>query len=116
MDPTDLRAGLAERLAGEEPIDAPAFNAACFMLSRALDGLQLSVPDAAPVVKRLLRVAGRVVIDTGLPESSPETWPNTEEMALLWIDEALRVLGYEARPTKTGGRPELPRPGEGESA
>jgi hypothetical protein len=109
MDPTDLRAGLAERLASAEPIDAQTFNAACFMLSRALDGLELSVPEAAPAVKRLLRVAGRVVIDTGMPGSSPETWPNTEEMALLWIDEALRALGYEARPTKTGGRPELPR-------
>ncbi len=109
MDPTDLRAGLAERLARDEPIDAPTFNAACFMLSRALDDLELSVPDAAPLIKRLLRVTGRVVIDTGTPDASPETWPNTEEMALLWIDEALRALGYEARPAGTGGRPELQR-------
>ncbi len=116
MDPTDLRAGLAERLASDEPIDAQTFNAACFMLSRALDDLQLSVPDAEPVVRRLLRVVGRVVIDTGMPDSRPETWPNTEEMILLWIDEALRALGYEARPTKTGGRPELPRPDDGERA
>jgi glyoxylase-like metal-dependent hydrolase (beta-lactamase superfamily II) len=45
-------------------------------------------------------VAGRVVIDTGLPDSAPEVWPNTREMALEWIDEALRALGYEARPAK----------------
>jgi hypothetical protein len=67
------------------------------------------VPEAAPLAKRLLRVAGRVVIDTGLPDSSPETWPNTEEMSLQWIDEALRVLGYEVRPLPEGGRPELKR-------
>ena len=110
MDPTDLRAGLAERLAGREPIDAQTFNSACFMLSRALEDLALSVPEAAPLARRLLRVAARVVIDTGLPASSPETWPNTEEMALLWIDEALRSLGYEVRPVSESGRPELGRP------
>jgi len=99
MDPSDLRAGLAERLARSEPIDAETFNAACFMLSRALQGMTFSVPEAAPLVRLLLRVAGRVVIDTGLPDSSPETWPNTKEMALQWIDEALRDLGYEAKPS-----------------
>jgi len=88
MDPSDLRADLAEKLAGNDPIDAQTFNAACFMLSRAIDELGLSVPEAAPLVKRMLRVAGRVVIDTGLPDSSPETWPNTKEMALQWIEEA----------------------------
>jgi hypothetical protein len=110
MDPTDLRAGLAERLAGSEAIDAPTFNAACFMLSRALDELALAVPEAALLAKRLLRVAGRVVIDTGLPDSSPDTWPNTEEMSLQWIDEALGVIGYEVRPRPESGRPELIRP------
>jgi hypothetical protein len=110
MDPTDLRAGLAEKLAGAEPIDAATFNAACFMLSRALEGLELSVPEAAPLVRRLLRVAGRIVIDTGLSESSAETWPSTEEMVLLWIDEALRELGYQVRPTPGGGRPDLEKP------
>ena len=100
MDPSDLRAELAEKLAGSEPIDAQTFNAACFMLSRAIDELGLSVPEAAPLVKRMLRVAGRVVIDTGLADSSPDTWPNTREMALEWIDEALRELGYTARRTE----------------
>jgi hypothetical protein len=99
MDPSDLRSGLAERLAQSEPIDAETFNAACFMLSRALQDMTYSVPEAAPLVRRLLRVAGRVVIDTGLPDSSPETWPNTKEMALQWIDEALRELGYEVKPS-----------------
>jgi hypothetical protein len=99
MDPSDLRAGLAERLARSEPIDAETFNAACFVLSRALQDMSFSVPEAAPLVRRLLRVAGRVVIDTGLTDSSPETWPNTKEMALQWIDEALRELGYEVKPS-----------------
>jgi hypothetical protein len=107
MDPTDLRAGLAEKLAANEPIDAQTFNAACFMLSRAIDDLKLTVPVAAPLMRRLLRVAGRVVIDTGLAEASADTWPNTEEMVLIWIDEALRELGYEVRPKPDGGRPEL---------
>ena len=111
MDPTDLRTGLAERLASDEPIDAQTFNAACFMLSRALDGLELSVPEASPLVRRLLRVAGRVVIDTGRPgPSSGDVWPNTEEIALQWLDDALRALGYEVRPTPDGGRAELKRP------
>ena len=110
MDPTDLRAGLAEQLSGTEPIDAQTFNAACFMLSRALEDLALSVPEAAPLARRLLRVAARVVIDTGLAGASPETWTSTEEMALLWIDEALRSLGYQVRPLPDGGRAELARP------
>jgi hypothetical protein len=113
MDPTDLRADLAERMSGAEPIDAQTFNAACFMLSRALEDMNFSVPDAAPLVRRLLRVAGRVVIDTGMPDSPADTWSNTEKMALQWVDEALRVLGYEVRPTPDSGRPELTRPDAG---
>jgi hypothetical protein len=107
MDPTDLRADLADRLAGDDRIDAETFNAACFMLSRALDQLTLVVPEAAPLARRLLRVAGRVVIDTGLPGASADVWPNTEEMALQWIDEALKVLGYQVRPLPDSGRVEL---------
>ena len=75
------------------------------MLSRSLEELKLTVPEAAPLIRRLLRVAGRVVIDTGLGDSSPETWPNTKEMALQWIDEALRPLGYEVHPTTEGAAP-----------
>ena len=68
------------------------------MLSRALEGLEFSTPEAAPLVRRLLRVAGRVVIDTAAADSSSDVWPDTREMALQWIDEALKALGYEARP------------------
>jgi hypothetical protein len=102
VDAADLRAGVAERLAANEPIDAQTFNAACFLLSRSLEELELIVPEAAPLVRRLLRVAGRVVIDTGEPGASPDVWPNTTEMALEWIDEALRALGHRVQPL-TGG-------------
>jgi hypothetical protein len=101
---------MAERLASSEPIDAETFNAACFMLSRALEGIGFTVPEAAPLARRLLRVAGRVVIDMGSAGSAPEIWPNTEAMALQWIDEALRELGYEVTPSARGGRSELQRP------
>lgn len=99
MDPSDLRAELAERLANSTPIDAATFNSACFMLVRALESLEFSTPEAEALVRRLLRVAGRVVIDTAAPDSSADVWPNTKEMAIQWLDEALRALGYEARPT-----------------
>src|SRR5207253_7547216 len=82
MDPSDLRAELAERLANSTAVDADTFNAACFMLSRALEGLEFSTPEAAPLVRRLLRVAGRVVIDTAAADSSSDVWPDTREMAL----------------------------------
>ena len=93
MDPSDLRTGLAERLAKGESLDAETLNAACFMLSRALEELELSVPEASPLVRRLLRVAGRVIIDTGGAGASADNWPTTREMALQWIDEALQGLG-----------------------
>jgi hypothetical protein len=97
VDPTDLRAELAERLANSTPIDAETLNAACFMLTRSLEELEFSVPEAAPLARRLLRVVGRVIIDTAGPDASPEVWPNTMEMAIQWIDEALQALGYAAR-------------------
>lgn len=98
MDPSDLRAELAEKLGKTEPIDAQTFNAACFMLSRALEEIDFSVPEAAPLLRRVLRVAGRVVIDTGTSGADPGDWPNTQAMALEWLDEALRELGYAVRP------------------
>ena len=91
MDSSDLRAELAERLANSTAIDAETFNAACFVLSRALESLEFSVPEAAPLVRRLLRVAGRVIIDTAAADASPDVWPNTQDMAIQWIDEALRA-------------------------
>ncbi len=98
MDPSDLQAEVAERLANSTTIDARTFNQACFVLSRALDEMQFSVEEAAPLIRRLLRVAGRVAIDTGVADASPEVWPNTREMALEWLAEALLALGYEVKP------------------
>jgi len=103
MDPSDLRAEFAERLANSTAIDAETFNAACFVLTRALEDLEFSVPEAAPLVRRLLRVAGRVVIDTAAPNSSPDAWSNAQEMAIQWIDEALKALGYEVTPASQYG-------------
>lgn len=97
MDPTDLREEVAERLANGKPIDAETLNAVCFVLTRALDDLAFSTPEAAPLARRLLRVVGRVVIDAGGPEASAEVWQDTREMALQWIGEALGALGYEVR-------------------
>jgi hypothetical protein len=105
MDPTDLRAELAERLAGGEPIDAAAFNAACFFLTRALEELPLSAPEATPLVRAALRVAGRVVIDTGRPESSADEWPETRKMAVEWLADALRELGHGGSSQTSGGEP-----------
>jgi hypothetical protein len=96
MDPSDLRAGLADRLSGSAPIDAETFNAACFMLTRALDDIEFGVTDAAPLARKLLRVVGRVVIDTGTPGASADVWPNTREMAVQWIEEALAALDPDA--------------------
>jgi hypothetical protein len=98
MDPSSLRAGVAERLAGEAAIDAETFNAACFMLTRSLEEIEFAVPEAAPLIRRLLRVCGRVAIDMGVESSSPDVWPNTREMALEWIADAVRPLGYELVP------------------
>ena len=82
----------------------------CFWLSRALDEQTFSVPEAAPLARRLLRVAGRVVIDTAKGGADPEMWPATEEQVLLWIDEAVRDLGYAVTPAPGSGRPDLVDP------
>ena len=73
-------------------------NMACFALSRELAELEFSVPQAAPLARTLLRVVGRVVIDCGGGGADPAVWPNTEEMAVQWIDEALRPLGRSVAP------------------
>lgn len=80
---------------------------ACFKLSRALEGIGFSVPQSAPLVRVLLRTAGRVVIDTGGPGADPAIWPGTEEMALRWLESALRPLGYRVAPVEGEGRPEI---------
>ncbi len=90
--------------------EADELNMACFRIVEALDGQRFVDPLAAPLVRRLLRVAGRVIIDAAGPDASAEHWAGAEEMALLWLDEALKPLGYGVRPLEGSGRPELPDP------
>jgi hypothetical protein len=89
---------------------AERINMACFQLSREIDGLAASVPQATPLARTLLRVVGRVVIDTGVPGADPAVWDNTEVMALQWVREALRPLGYDVTPVQGSGRPDVPDP------
>lgn len=107
-DPAEIGGSLADRLGAGRPPDAETLNMACFWVTRSLADLDFSSPAAAPLVRCLLRVAGRVIIDTAAADAAAETWANTEEMALLWIDEAVRPLGYAVKPIEGGGRPELP--------
>jgi hypothetical protein len=88
--------------------DADELNLRCFEMSKELDELSFVSSDAAPLVRRLLRVAGRVIIDAAGPDASAEHWASAEEMALLWLDEALRPLGYSVKPAAGSGKPELP--------
>ena len=87
---------------------ADDLNLRCFEMSKELDELEFVSPDAAPLVRRLLRVAGRVIIDAAGSGASAEHWANAEEMALVWLDEALRPLGYAVKPAAGSGKPELP--------
>lgn len=90
-----------------ESSSAEAVNAACYELSRRIAGLSCCVPQAAPLARTLVRVVGRVVIDTGAPGSDPGVWEGTEQMALEWIRDAIRPLGYDVRPLPGSGRPEI---------
>lgn len=87
-----------------EPRSAEDLNMACFELSREIEAMAFSVPQAAPLARTLLRVVGRVLIDAGGRLADPSIWPNTEEMALQWVDEAIRPLGHRVAPA------ENPRP------
>lgn len=82
----------------------------CFELSRQVGVLECSVPEAAPLARTLLRVVGRIVIDTGPPGADPAVWASTEMMALQWVREALAPLGYDVRPLPGSGRAEVPDP------
>jgi hypothetical protein len=82
-------------------------NMACFQISKQLDSLTWAVPEAQALARRLLRVVGRVVIDVGDPAADPETWSNTESMALQWIQEAVRPLGYDVTPLAGSNRQPL---------
>jgi hypothetical protein len=86
------------------PAEAENLNMACFAITRALADLDFSVPEAAPLARHLLRVAGRIVIDAGTPGADPEVWANTESMALQWLREALRPHGYDIQPLPGSGR------------
>jgi hypothetical protein len=96
--------------AGARQTAAEQINMSCFQLSREVAELECSVSPASPFARTLLRVVGRVVIDTGVPEADPAVWENTEVMALQWLNEALRPLGYEVRPRPGSDRPEVPDP------
>ncbi len=91
-------------------LSAEQVNLACFQLSRQVEELSCSVAEAAPFARTLLRVVGRVVIDTAAPAAEPQVWSSTEIMALQWLNEALGPLGYEVRPLAGSGRPEVPAP------
>lgn len=86
-------------------------NMDCFRISKATEELPFSVPQAGPLVRRLLRVAGRVLIDAGGATAPAETWPNTEGMVLQWLQEALAPLGYGIEPLPGAGREPLGDPG-----
>jgi hypothetical protein len=95
------------------PAEAENLNMACFAITRALLDLDFSVPEAAPLARHLLRVVGRIIVDTGTPGADPEVWANTESMALQWLREALRANGYEIQPLPGSGRPPVEDPSEG---
>ena len=95
-----------------EPVTAQGLNMTCFELSKQLEELDWSVADAKPLARRLLRIVGRIVIDAGEPGADPETWANTESMALQWLREALRPQGYDVTPLPGGGRPPVEDPSE----
>lgn len=94
----------------EERTHAERINMACFQLSKDIGDLACCVPEAAPLARTLLRVVGRVVIDTAGPGAEPSVWENTEVMALQWMREALGRIGYDVRPLPGSGRPEVPDP------
>jgi predicted metal-binding membrane protein len=103
VDPSDLRGTIADALLGGAPLEAETVNMACFLLSRSLEEMAFSTPQAAPLVRCLLRVAGRVVIDTGTQGADPSTWSNTEAMVLEWMEEAVQPLGYRLTPIEDDG-------------
>lgn len=86
---------------------AEQINMTCFTLTREVESLTWSVPHAAPLARTLLRIAGRLVIDTGAGGADPALWANTEAMALQWLKEALAPLGYDISPLPGSGRPEV---------
>jgi hypothetical protein len=86
------------------PAEAENLNMACFAITKALEDLDFSVPAAGPMARHLLRIAGRIIIDTATPGADPEVWANTESMALQWLRAALRPNGYDVSPIPGSGR------------
>ena len=95
------------------PAEAENLNMACFAITRALLDLDFTVPEAAPLARHLLRVVGRIIVDTATPGADPEVWATTESMALQWLREALRANGYDVQPLPGSGRPPVEDPTEG---
>ncbi|HVD01787.1 MAG TPA: hypothetical protein VNG93_11685 [Candidatus Dormibacteraeota bacterium] len=95
------------------PTEAENLNMACFAITRALADLDFSVPEAAPLARHLLRIVGRIIIDTGVPAADPRVWANTESTALQWLREALKPIGYDVQPLAGSGRPPVADPLEG---
>ncbi|MDQ6691331.1 MAG: hypothetical protein M3Z13_01045 [Candidatus Dormibacteraeota bacterium] len=104
---------MGEHFEIEMPGSTENLNMACFAISRALDDLAFSVPQAALIARHLLRVVGRIIIDTSAPGADPEVWQNTEAMTLLWLREALVPIGYDIQPIPGSGRGPVPEPSEG---
>ena len=98
----DLRAALNDALVEGTPPDAQMLNMVCFWVARSLDELEFSNERAAALARTMLRVAGRVIIDSGTAGADPSDWDNTQVMALEWIEEAVKPFGYSVVPT--GGR------------
>ncbi len=95
------------------PAQAENLNMACFAITRALEDLDFSVPEAAPLARHLLRVVGRIIVDSAMPGADPGIWANTESMALQWLRAALRPSGYDVQPLPGSGRPPVEDPSEG---
>lgn len=83
-------------------------NRACFDLSRGLDQLSWSAPEAAALARVMLRVAGRLIIDAAGEAADPEHWGDTETTALQWLRAALNDLGYDVTPLPGSGREPVP--------
>ena len=96
----------------EEPMSAEQMNLACFHMARRVDAVAWARPEAPALVRRLLRVAGRVIIDMGGQGAGAEAWDNTETTVLQWLREALTPLGYDVTPLPASGRPPLADPQE----
>jgi hypothetical protein len=112
METTDVRSTLAEALASNDAIDFQTLNLACFWMTRVLDEQRFPGEEPAAVARLLLRTAGRIFVDVGRPDATVDDWEQTRSMVLLWLNETLQLMGYEAKPAAGSGQPELKEPAE----